>query len=88
MQSRSNLYNRMMQSDLRDVTTASIYIGAVNQKAQSNNLVQGSFWKYADVKSPFDPDSKVENVYFSWEEKLNKLDGSMCFSPETDNEVV
>lgn len=88
MQNRSNLYNRMMQSDLRDITTASIYIGAVNQKAQSDNSVKGSFWKYADIKAPLDPDSKVENIYFSWEEKLNKLDGSMCFSPETDTEVI
>ena len=78
----------MMQSDLRDVTTAAIYIGAINQKAQSENSVQGSFWKYADINSPLNPDSKVENSYFTWEEKANKLDGSMYFLPETDDEII
>lgn len=76
MQNRSDLYKKMMKSDLRDITDAVIYIGAINQDAQSGAMVEGSFWKYADLNSPLQ-DEIVSNRYFSWEEKRNRLDGSM-----------
>lgn len=88
MQNRSEMYNRMMQSDLRDITAASIYIGAVNQKAQGGNSVIGSFWKYANTSSPLVADEKVEKRYMTWEERTNKLDGSMYFLPEAPEEEI
>ena len=87
MQNRSDLYKKMMKSDLRDITDAVIYIGAINQDAQSGAMVEGSFWKYADLNSPLQ-DEIVSNRYFSWEEKRNRLDGSMFFVPENDCETV
>lgn len=88
MQNRSEMYNRMMQSDLRDITTAAIYMGAVNQKAQSGSSVIGSFWKYANTSNPLVADEKVEKRYMTWEERTNKLDGSMYFLPETPEEEI
>ena len=41
MQNRSDLYKKMMKSDLRDITDAVIYIGAINQDAQSGAMVEG-----------------------------------------------
>lgn len=87
MQNRSDLYKKMMKSDLRDITDAVIYIGAINQDAQSGAMVEGSFWKYADLNSPLQ-DEIVSNRYFSWEEKRNRLDGSMFFVPENDYETA
>lgn len=82
MLNRSALYNRMMKSDLRDSTTATIYIGAVNQDAQNKVEVTGDFWAWSVSKDVTDPDMMVEKQYFTWEEKHNKLDGSLYFLPE------
>lgn len=87
MQNRSDLYKKMMKSDLRDITDAVIYIGAINQDAQSGAMAEGSFWKYADLNSPLQ-DKIISNRYFSWEEKRNRLDGSMYFVPENDYETA
>ncbi|MDD3415478.1 MAG: hypothetical protein PHY47_15960 [Lachnospiraceae bacterium] len=88
MQNRSDLYKKMMRSDRRDVTNAVIYIGAINQDAQTGATVNGSFWKYADLQSPLETDEEVSNRYFTWEERANKLDGSMFFLPENQEETV
>lgn len=88
MQNRSSLYDKMMRSDLRDVAIASIYIGAINQKAQSEASVHGDFWRYSNIQSPIESDSVVDKRYFTWEEKTNKLDGTMYLLPETEEEVI
>ncbi len=85
MLNRSAQYNRMMKSDLRDKTTAAIHIGAVNQQAQSGAEVLGDFWKWTNPRDVTDPDSAIEKRYLTWEEKHNRLDGSLCFLPEQDN---
>ena len=46
MQNRSRLYREMMRSSLRDIATAEIYIGAINQKAQSEAKASAELWKY------------------------------------------
>lgn len=88
MQDRSNLYKQMMRSDLREVTTAAIYIGAVNQKAQSGAVAQGAFWELASPQAPMDSDKSVTKRYFTWEQKANRLDGERFFVPELDTEEL
>ena len=88
MQNRSELYNKMMRGNLRGVTASSIYIGAINQEAQRSAIVQGSFWKYANLESPISNDEKVERPYFSWEGHYNKIDGTRYFPPELNDEAM
>lgn len=88
MQNRSNLYKQMMRSDLRDVATATIYIGAVNQKAQRSATAHGAFWKLASPQAPMDADKSVTKKYFSWEQKANRIDGTRYFVPELDDEEL
>ena len=78
----------MMRSSLRDIATAEIYIGAINQKAQSEAKASAELWKYADPQAPLHSDDKVIQKYFTWEEKINRLDGTMLFVPESDTETV
>lgn len=88
MQDRSNLYKQMMRSDLRDVTTAAIYIGAVNHKAQRSAVAQGAFWELASPQAPMDPDKSVTKRYFTWEQNANRLDGERFFVPEQDTDEL
>ncbi|MCM1104939.1 MAG: hypothetical protein NC409_12635 [Clostridium sp.] len=84
MLNRSALYNKMMRSNLRDRTTATIHIGAVNQQAQSGAAPEGVFWKWTDPGSVTDPDAVIGKRYLTWEEKHNRLDGLLCFLPEQE----
>lgn len=88
MQNRSNLYKQMMRSDLRDVATAAIYIGAVNQKAQRGAVARGAFWKLASPQAPMNSTESVTKKYFAWEQKANRLDGERLFVPELDTDEL
>lgn len=88
MQNRSRLYKKMMRSDLRDTATAEIYVGAVNQKAQSAARVMTPLWKYAGIQDSLFIKNEPVRRYFAWEEKTNRLDGTMLFVPENEIETV
>lgn len=84
MLNRSDQYNKMMRSDLRGCTTASIYIGAVNQQAQSGATVGGDFWQWNAPEAVLNPDITIDKRYLTWEQKHNRLDGTMYFLPEQE----
>lgn len=88
MQSSSKAYKSIMQSKLREPTEARVYIGAINQVAQSGSYASGGeFWKYSNLDSFLETNEPVEKKYFSWEENRNRIDGSMFFLPAESEEL-
>ncbi|MDD3137685.1 MAG: hypothetical protein PHX08_01770 [Lachnospiraceae bacterium] len=88
MQSSSKAYKSIMQSKLREPTEAKVYIGAINQVAQSGSYVSGGeFWKYSNLDSFLETNEPVEKKYFSWEENKNRIDGSMYCLPVGSEEI-
>ncbi len=88
MQAVSKKYRSMMKSDCRKLTTAVIYIGAINQDAQMGSSPDGYFNELSTASAPANPDEEVTKRYFSWEENLNRLDGKMYFPPEFESDEL
>lgn len=85
MISVSNEYKEIMSRPVRNRIFLSIGIGIVNQNAQEDGKIKGTFayWSYGNV---FDVNqSRVD--YATMEENYLKADGSMLFLPE-NNELM
>ena len=78
----SNKYKEIMNRAVRNRAYISIGIGIINQNAQEDGKVAGTFAYWSDG-NVFDANqSRVE--YATMEENFMKLDGSMVFVPEDD----
>ena len=81
----SQKYKEIMDRPIRNRAYISVEIGVINQNAQNDATLSGSFtdWSKGNI---FDAsDSQVE--YATLEQNFMKADGSMCFMPE-DNELL
>lgn len=86
MQRVSNEYKEIMKRKIRNRGYISVGIGIVNNEAQRNAKLNGTFAYWSNNKSALD-NVVFDNDYATLEENFFKLDGNMCFIPK-DNELA
>ena len=83
MQYASAAYRQEMKEDLRNPSYVWVYLGVVNQKAQSIATVTATQAEYSDPSRVTDSTAQFEGYYATMEQDQFRLDGNIFFQPDT-----
>ena len=84
MQFASAEYREAMNEHFRSPSYVWVYLGVVNQKAQSVAYVRADLANFVSFKEKVTNSGIVESQYATLEDKQFKLDGSVSFEPDTE----
>lgn len=88
MQYVSNEYKESMNQLARNKSYMRVYLGLINQEAQTKAIVEpGNFTYFADLEKPIIGET-VDKVYATCENDFSKVDGSMCFLPRPNSKAA
>lgn len=89
MQKATRAYKQSMAQPMRNRGYVRINIGVINSNAQDNvgaRSDKNNLTYYSDARKPFES-YEVDKVYATLEQDFTRVDGSMYFLPEPDEEM-